>query len=178
MKKHEHIRHQEWFEVSQKKAVQVVNTWAELFKSNPYDRNGSLKTEWRNIVDAMNVDGEVITSKRLLEHYQAILAKDIASAKKAAIIEDVAVAEEVVVAAIVEKLPKPSTPSLSNGHILFCSGIVHQGKEEPLFPPTSGLSGASAGLKALKESKPISSQSGLSPPDGSIARIIRIEPEG
>jgi hypothetical protein len=94
IKKHEQVRHQEWFEVSQEKAIQVVSTWAELFKkSNPYERNGSLKTEWRNIVDAMKVDGEVIASKRLLEHYQATFAKETALTKKAAITQEVAVAK-------------------------------------------------------------------------------------
>jgi hypothetical protein len=94
IKKHEQVRHQEWFEVSQEKAIQVVSTWAELFKkSNPYERNGSLKTEWRNIVDAMKVDGEVIASERLLEHYQATFAKETALTKKAAITQEVAVAK-------------------------------------------------------------------------------------
>jgi hypothetical protein len=103
IKKHEQVRHQEWFEVSQEKAIQVVSTWAELFKkSNPYEQDGSLKTEWRNIVDAMKVDGEVIASKRLLEHYQATLAKETALTKKAAITQEPAVAKEVVVTAIVK----------------------------------------------------------------------------
>jgi hypothetical protein len=102
IKKHEQVRHQEWFEVSQGKAIHVVSTWAELFKkSNPYEQSGSLRTEWRNIVDAMKVDGEVIASKRLLEHYHATLAKETTLTKKAAIIQEVAVAKEGVVTALV-----------------------------------------------------------------------------
>jgi hypothetical protein len=179
IKKHEQVRHQEWFEVSQERAIQVVSTWAELFKkSNPYERNGSLKTEWKNIVDAMKVSGGAITSKRLLEHYQATLAKDKVLAKKAAIVKEVSVRKEVVIAAVVEELPKSSFPSTSDGHTLFSSCRVHQRKRKPLISPASELIGASAGLKALKEAKTISSQSELLPLDGSIARITQIESEG
>jgi hypothetical protein len=104
MRKQEQIRHQEWFEVSQERAVQVLSMWAELFKkADPYELSGSLKSKWKNVVDAMKVDGEAITSKRLLEHYEATVARDSALAKKAVTAKQVAAAKEAVAVTTVEK---------------------------------------------------------------------------
>jgi hypothetical protein len=98
MRKQKQVRHQEWFEVSQERAVQVLRMWAEFFKkADPYELSGSLKSEWKNVVDAMKVDGEAITSKRLLEHYEATVARGSALARK------VVAAKEAVAVTTVEK---------------------------------------------------------------------------
>jgi hypothetical protein len=75
-KKQQSIRHQEWFNVSQERAIRVLQTWAKLFKkASPYERSGSLKSEWRNILDIMKAGGEAITSETLLKHYEATVSK-------------------------------------------------------------------------------------------------------
>jgi hypothetical protein len=109
MKKQKQVRHQEWFEVSQERAIQVLGTWAEIFKkANPYELSGSLESKWRKVVNAMEVDGEAVTSERLLKHYEATIAKDPALAKKAATAKEVAVTKETVTAAIVKELANSS----------------------------------------------------------------------
>jgi hypothetical protein len=74
-KKQKSIRHQEWFNVSQERAIQVLQTWAKPFKeASPYERSGSLTFEWRNILDVMKAAGEAITSETLLKHYEATVS--------------------------------------------------------------------------------------------------------
>lgn len=51
-------------------------------KARLYELSGSLKSEWRNIVDVMKVDRKTITSKGLLEHYEATVVKDTALARR------------------------------------------------------------------------------------------------
>jgi hypothetical protein len=78
-KKQKLIRHQEWFEVSKERAIQVLCAWVKLFKeASPYERSGSLKSEWRNVLNVMKADREAITSKTLLKHYKATVSKKIA----------------------------------------------------------------------------------------------------
>jgi hypothetical protein len=75
-KKQKLIRHQEWFKVSQERAIKVLCTWVKLFKeASPYERSGSLKSEWRNVLDVMKADGEAITSRTLLKRYEATVSK-------------------------------------------------------------------------------------------------------
>ncbi|KAI5371787.1 hypothetical protein AA0117_g10132 [Alternaria alternata] len=70
------VRHQEWFEVNQNRAIQILSTWVELFKkANPYELSGSLKSDWREVVNGMKKNNETVTSKKLLEHYEATVAK-------------------------------------------------------------------------------------------------------
>jgi hypothetical protein len=140
-KKKIQIQHQEWFEVSEARAMQVLKTWAELFKkASPYSLEGSLKSEWRSLVDAMEQDGEAITSKRLSERYDAMVAKDTALAKQAAnrkepaIGKVAAVATEATVPAIIEEL-KPSVSSSSAKQDLSSTSQVTQ--EEDAIPNLS-----------------------------------------
>ncbi|KAF2258135.1 hypothetical protein CC78DRAFT_549381 [Lojkania enalia] len=73
---HCQVSHQEWFEVSQDKAIQVLDNWATFFKkANPYEWNGSLKTEWKEVVGMLVANGETVTSMKLLEHYEASIKK-------------------------------------------------------------------------------------------------------
>lgn len=71
-KKGERICHSEWFEVDQERAIKVLSTWAEFFKKAiPYDSDGSLKTGWRRLVEALDANGEKTTATKLLEHHEA-----------------------------------------------------------------------------------------------------------
>ncbi|KAH7384434.1 T5orf172 domain-containing protein [Phaeosphaeria sp. MPI-PUGE-AT-0046c] len=112
------IQHQEWFEVSEARAMQVLKTWAGLFKkASLYSREGSLKPEWRSLVDAMVEDNGAITSKRLSEHYNLMVAKTAVLDKKTAIMKEEAVGK---VAAVVTEAKMPASieepkPSVSPG---------------------------------------------------------------
>ncbi|CAN9321204.1 unnamed protein product [Alternaria alternata] len=71
------VRHQEWFEVSQEQAIWILSAWVELFKkANPYEVSGSLKSDWREFVNGMKKNHETVTSRKLLEHYEATVAKE------------------------------------------------------------------------------------------------------
>lgn len=178
MKKQKQIRHQEWFEVSHERAIEVLSRWAELFqKANPYELSGSLKSEWVKVMDVMKVDGEAITSKRLLEHYKATVVKETALAKKAAIAKEEAVVKKAVIPAIVKELPKPSFLPSSDEQNLFTPCKVQQGEEEPRVRTTNESIGASADLEAFKEAVTISSRSELSLIDVPIARNMQIKAE-
>ena len=64
--------HQEWFEISKERAAQVLGDWADFMKkAEPYDSEGWLKTQWREVIEMMDGNGEVVTAKKLLEHYEA-----------------------------------------------------------------------------------------------------------
>jgi T5orf172 domain len=64
--------HQQWFEVSKERAEQVLGDWANFFiKSEPYDLEGWLKNQWREVIETMDRKEEVVTAKKLLEHYEA-----------------------------------------------------------------------------------------------------------
>ncbi|KAI9745847.1 MAG: hypothetical protein M1818_000528 [Claussenomyces sp. TS43310] len=77
--------HQEWFEISRERAAQVVGDWADFMnRAEPYDSNGSLKTRWREAIKMMDGDEEVVTAKKLLEHYEASLVEEAKLATKSA----------------------------------------------------------------------------------------------
>jgi hypothetical protein len=43
--------HMEWFEISIERAKQVLGDWARFMKrAEPYDRDGQLNEEWREVV--------------------------------------------------------------------------------------------------------------------------------
>ena len=49
----------------------------ELFKkADPYELSGSLKSDWREVVNEMKKNNEAVTSEKLLEHYEATVAKE------------------------------------------------------------------------------------------------------
>ncbi|CAO2650053.1 Nn.00g013450.m01.CDS01 [Neocucurbitaria sp. VM-36] len=103
-KVHPHTSHQEWFEVSQERAIQVLGDWAEFFKkTEPYERTGYLKAEWRNVVDRLRAKGEVVTSAKLLEIYKVYVKK-----KADAIQEPVRVASLPKVVVEERSVPVPS----------------------------------------------------------------------
>ena len=80
---HCQVSHQEWFEFSQDRAIQVLDNWANFFKkANPYERNGSLKTEWKGVVGMLVANGEIVTSTKLLEHYEASIEEKAAVKKE------------------------------------------------------------------------------------------------
>jgi hypothetical protein len=77
--------HQEWFEISKERAEQVLGDWADFMKkAEPYDSDGSLKDLWREVIKALDINGETVTAKRLLEHYEASLTEE------AALVEELA----------------------------------------------------------------------------------------
>ena len=65
--------HQEWFEISKDRAAQVLGDWADFMKkAEPYDSKGSLKNRWREVMQMIDGNGQVVTAKKLLEHYSDI----------------------------------------------------------------------------------------------------------
>jgi hypothetical protein len=63
--------HQEWFEISEERAARVLGDWADFMKrAEPYDSEGWLKNWWREVVEMMDENEEVITAKKLLERYE------------------------------------------------------------------------------------------------------------
>lgn len=67
--------HQEWFEISKKKAEQVLCNWADFIrKAEPYNPEGLLKNQWKKVIEKIECNGEVVTAKKLLSHYEASLA--------------------------------------------------------------------------------------------------------
>ncbi len=70
-------RHCEWFETSKTRAVQILGSWADFMKrAKPYDTKGLLKTGWREIVECMERNRELVTAARLLQHYEQSLNED------------------------------------------------------------------------------------------------------
>jgi hypothetical protein len=67
------VSHQEWFEVSQERAIHVLSNWVQFFKkAKPYDNHqGTLKPEWEEVVNTMDAEGEIVTATRMLEEYKA-----------------------------------------------------------------------------------------------------------
>lgn len=66
--------HQEWFEISKERAEQVLRDWADFIKkAEPYGPGGVLKIRWKEVVGTMEENGEVVTAKKLLDHYEASL---------------------------------------------------------------------------------------------------------
>lgn len=66
--------HQEWFEISKERAEQVLRAWADFIKkAEPYGPGGILKIRWKEVVGTMEENGEVVTAKKLLDHYEASL---------------------------------------------------------------------------------------------------------
>ncbi|KAF1813279.1 hypothetical protein P152DRAFT_434214 [Eremomyces bilateralis CBS 781.70] len=69
--------HQEWFEVSKERAAQVLGDWAEFMRiARPYDLGGRLKNMWREFVETADRNKEMVTAKKLLEHYKEVLVKE------------------------------------------------------------------------------------------------------
>jgi hypothetical protein len=69
--------HQEWFEISEERAAQVLSDWADFMKrAEPYDSEGWLKNWWREVVEMIDGNGEVITAKKLLERYEESLVEE------------------------------------------------------------------------------------------------------
>jgi hypothetical protein len=67
----ERVCHSEWFEVGHDKAIKVLSTWVDFFKKAiPYESDGSLKTEWRRVVNALVAKGDNVTGTKLLEHHE------------------------------------------------------------------------------------------------------------
>lgn len=67
--------HEEWFEISQKKAEQVLRNWAYFIrKAEPYNPEGLLRNQWKKVIEKIECNGEVVTAKRLLSHYEASVA--------------------------------------------------------------------------------------------------------
>lgn len=67
----ERVCHSEWFEVGHDRAIKVLRTWVEFFKKAiPYESDGSLKTEWRRVVNALVAKGDNVTGTKLLEHHE------------------------------------------------------------------------------------------------------------
>jgi hypothetical protein len=67
-------KHQEWFEIGQVRAAEVVADWAAFFTlAKPYDKAGVLEPQWRDIVEKIVNDGGAIRAKVMLAHYQTRL---------------------------------------------------------------------------------------------------------
>ncbi|KAI8623512.1 T5orf172 domain-containing protein [Xylariaceae sp. FL1651] len=77
--KAEHCRksHQEWFEVREERAKEVLGGWAKFMKIvKPYDSEGQLKAQWKDFVTRTAKNGETVTAKKLLEHHELPLSQD------------------------------------------------------------------------------------------------------
>ena len=67
--------HQEWFEVSKERAIQVLSDWASFIKNAKPFEDGGLTSRWRNVVKMMDTSKEVISAENLLKHYKAFLVE-------------------------------------------------------------------------------------------------------
>ncbi|KIW12809.1 hypothetical protein PV08_07996 [Exophiala spinifera] len=66
--------HIEWFETTRERAEQVLRNWADfMIKAEPYSSEGTLKNHWRKVMETMERNGEKVTGKALLDHYEASL---------------------------------------------------------------------------------------------------------
>jgi T5orf172 domain len=75
--KHCRKSHQEWFEVSKERATEVLGDWAKFMEvAEPYDSEGFLKEQWGDFVEEIVKRGEIVTAKKLLEHYELSLDAD------------------------------------------------------------------------------------------------------
>lgn len=64
-------QHREWFECSVETAKDSMNNFSEWMKAaKPYDANGTLKPQWRNLIRTMVEDGRKVTSQSLLAALQ------------------------------------------------------------------------------------------------------------
>lgn len=82
-RKGKQIRHQEWFEVDQEKAIQVLSAWVKLFtEADPYDTGGALRPEWRAIVDDMEQDGKAITAEGMFKRYKMTASQNKSAARQ------------------------------------------------------------------------------------------------
>ncbi|KAH8703336.1 T5orf172 domain-containing protein [Talaromyces proteolyticus] len=67
--------HKEWFEVDPETAKQVVVDWANFMKiSEPYTPEGLLNDMWLKIVKDMEARDQVVTARKLLDHFAADFA--------------------------------------------------------------------------------------------------------
>lgn len=63
--------HQEWFEISEERAIQVVLNWTRfMLEAQPYDSEGRLKDPCRKIMKWMDDNGKQVTGQRMLECLQ------------------------------------------------------------------------------------------------------------
>jgi hypothetical protein len=80
--------HQEWFEVSQERAKEVLGDWAKFMKiAEPYHPSGLLKEHWEDFVIRTEKDRGTVTAKKLLEQYEQFLAEDTTPMEKSVTIE-------------------------------------------------------------------------------------------
>lgn len=70
--------HQEWFEVNQKKAEQVLSDWAEFIsEAKPYHSNGQLKSQWEILIAKIDRKMTDITAEQLLDYYKMTLIDEL-----------------------------------------------------------------------------------------------------
>ncbi|EXJ84090.1 hypothetical protein A1O3_04757 [Capronia epimyces CBS 606.96] len=75
--------HQEWFEVSKERAIEVLRDWAAFMKVvKPYDSRGDLEEKWEKFLKIMDDTHEVVTAKKMWEHHERLLLE------KTALIDD------------------------------------------------------------------------------------------
>ena len=78
--------HKEWFEVSIERAEQVMENWTEIMRRvEPYDSHGQLKPQWVEAAESMVRDGGNVTSKGLLECYEASLTLQASQAQESSL---------------------------------------------------------------------------------------------
>lgn len=137
--------HQEWFEVSKDRAIQVVGGWAEFFKTaRPYHSRGSLRSKWVKILRDMNKLGEEVTAKKLLEYHKAALAG------KSTLMEESAA--DTRIAPKVESSDGDFRPSLKTGGQESREEALPQADSSCIEQPTSLQE------QALPEVKPLPDQ--------------------
>ncbi|KAF3391597.1 hypothetical protein F1880_007642 [Penicillium rolfsii] len=75
--------HQEWFEVSKELAKQTVRDWAGFVQSaKPYDLQGHLKDQWKDVIKGIYRETKEVTARRLLSRFREIvISKTIATEK-------------------------------------------------------------------------------------------------
>ncbi|KAJ4373077.1 hypothetical protein N0V83_003368 [Neocucurbitaria cava] len=165
---HTGISHQEWFEVSQERAIQVLGDWAEFFrKAKPYGEDGWLKGGWRSVVDDMVKKGEDVTSKKLLERYEESVKPTVKD--EATIIPEVVNVELMsskgkereVVPREAPKQEKPSiVEEIQESFVKLCADWEELSKQyaqpttgSPITSPTQRVDGVSSHLSSKEHFK-------------------------
>lgn len=63
--------HTEWFRISEGQAIQVVDSWADIFDQHKlYDVNGRINTTWTKVITDLEQEGTVINAESLLRQYK------------------------------------------------------------------------------------------------------------
>ena len=110
--------HQEWFEVSIKRASTILKSWTDFMnRAKPYSADGVLTSEWWIIVKEMERKEEFVTSQKLLKRYEEMQAKEATLAMgKASLEQAPKIKKEEEIPIVLEHIPiaEQKTPLQDN----------------------------------------------------------------